>query len=668
MKTHLTEPVAPSRFPLAMWALTGTLETDRVLRFLDSYQAANWGVVLYPRWGLEIEYLSDRWFEKIRFIVKQAAARNVEVWLYDEFCWPSGQAKGLVTENSPQFDAEILEVDEKGNSRISRIPKTANLLSKEATHRFLSITHDRYAAAVGEYFGSTIRAIFTDEPSFPHVHEGRDAPGPPWRLPWSSDMDARLGGDFRQRLVAENAITRSPLWKTYWSAYTGAFHQNWIRPISEWCQSHGLLLTGHLLGEDTFGDQVMFNGNLRRQLSEMGIPGIDEIRTEIEPDRCEALTLATIAEFKGRERMAEIFALGPTSMSLNTMQAMVNLCASCGVSRFVHALSPLDFRGNIYKSEYFSVFGPQQPWFQTLARPYSDFCVEAADRARTAAPLGIPFPSEDELWELAGPDPGHSAELKNITDRFVQAAREAIKSRLETNDCRAARKGRTTKMEGNWHFRAVPQNSLRIDQRILNIDVVPSFAELSVQKQLVSSIRINGHAIDLEGDCVDPFDSSYARYTITPFLEKGPNTFDGVFAQPEILKNLPAWILWGDFAVNSAGTLGTPVSGIKSGDWREQGYPSLCGTGRYEGHLECEANTTALQVDSGGFPVRLVLNGFDCGFRTEPPFSFEVGGRAKAGRNSVLIEIVSTIGHLFAPEESAPIGLMSIEGLTENDN
>ncbi|MCX7827544.1 MAG: hypothetical protein N2689_18600, partial [Verrucomicrobiae bacterium] len=94
--------------PLAMWALTGALKSDDVCRHLDAFHAAGWGVVLYPRSGLELEYLGDEWFERIRFIVEQAASRAMEVWLYDEFNWPSGHAKGLVTQNHPELEAQLL--------------------------------------------------------------------------------------------------------------------------------------------------------------------------------------------------------------------------------------------------------------------------------------------------------------------------------------------------------------------------------------------------------------------------------------------------------------------------------------------------------------------------------------------------------------------------------
>ncbi|MCX6910149.1 MAG: hypothetical protein NTY01_19190, partial [Verrucomicrobia bacterium] len=187
--------------PLAMWALTGTLKSDDVRRQLDAYHSAGWGMVLYPRWGLEIEYLSETWFKRIRFIVEQAAARKMEVWLYDEFTWPSGHAKGLVTKDHEELEAQVLHVEADGKSHIERVPGSANLLMPEATTRFLAVTHERYAAAIGGFFDSTVRAIFTDEPSLAGQHQPRKAGSSAWQLTWSAAMDMVLGGDFRQRLA-----------------------------------------------------------------------------------------------------------------------------------------------------------------------------------------------------------------------------------------------------------------------------------------------------------------------------------------------------------------------------------------------------------------------------------------------------------------------------------
>ncbi|MDZ7616622.1 MAG: hypothetical protein U1E05_06430, partial [Patescibacteria group bacterium] len=126
------EPAADARpahtAPLAMWALTGTLKSTDVDRQLDAFSEAGWGTVLYPRWGLELEYLGDAWFERIRYIAEQAAARKMEIWLYDEFCWPSGHAKGLVTKDREDLAAELLYVERDGVSRVERELDSANML------------------------------------------------------------------------------------------------------------------------------------------------------------------------------------------------------------------------------------------------------------------------------------------------------------------------------------------------------------------------------------------------------------------------------------------------------------------------------------------------------------------------------------------------------------
>lgn len=41
-------------------------------------------------------------------------------------------------------------------------------LNPKAVERFVEVTHERYKEAVGDYFGTVIPAIFTDEPQFAH--------------------------------------------------------------------------------------------------------------------------------------------------------------------------------------------------------------------------------------------------------------------------------------------------------------------------------------------------------------------------------------------------------------------------------------------------------------------------------------------------------------------
>lgn len=646
--------------PLAMWALTGTLQRADVSRQLDAYREVGWGVVLYPRWGLELEYLGGEWFDRIRFITAEAAAREMEVWLYDEFCWPSGHAKGLVTKDRGDLAAELLEVEPDGQSRVVRVLDSANLLLPEATQRFLEVTHQRYAAAIGEYFGRCVRAIFTDEPSLAMQHAPRPPGAASWQLAWSPAMDAALDGDFRQRLASASDLPRWSGWRDYWAAYSQVFHDCWVMPLAAWCRAHRVALTGHLLGEHSFGAQVAYNGSLRRQLGEFGIPGIDEIHTRPDPRQCEALTLAAIAELAGRERMVEVYALGPPHMTLATMRKMVDLCAACGVDRFVLAICPHDLRGGVFKREYLGIHGPQQPWFRDFARVYADYVAEAAQRARQAKPLGVPWPSDQELWAAAGPDPKRSAALQRMTEQVVAAAREAIRDRLDGTSATVPALISRESPEPAWSFQPRPFNSLRLDHATLDIEELPARAELSVQAQLVRSLRINGTAVDWRAAPADEkFDLSYRRVSIVSLLRVGENQFALETAEPKPLKFLPALILWGDFAVDPHGRLVAPPATIPLGDWRQHGYPALCGTGCYRAVTDFSTPPTSLAIDTGGFPARVLVNGKEIGRRAWPPFDFDLRGTAQSGRNEIIIEITSTVGHLFAAAESPPIGLLA---------
>jgi len=648
----------PHAAPLAMWALTGTLKSDDVSRQLDAFAGVGWGVVLYPRWGLELEYLGMAWFERIRFIVEQAAARKMEVWLYDEFCWPSGHAKGLVTKDHPELQAQLLAVERDGTSRIVPVAGSANLLLPQATARFLAVTHERYARAIGEFFGRTVRAIFTDEPSLARQHQPRKPGEAPWQLTWSALLDQALGGDFPKRLAQAGEVARAPLWRDYWAAYTRVFHDAWVAPIAKWCTEHKIAMSGHLLGEHSFGSQVACNGSLRRQLGAFEIPGIDEIHTRTDPAKCEALTLAAIAELAGRERMVEVYALGPPTMSLATMKNMVDLCAACGVDRYVLAICPHDLRGGMFKREYLGIHGPQQPWFREAAKAYGEYVVEAAATARTAKPLGVPWPSDEELWAAAGPDPLRSEPLKAMTQQFVTAARERICARLKSGPTPAAVR---RPMDAAWTFQPAGPNSLRLDTPELNVLEVPAVAELSVQTQLVRQLRVNGAPVNLNAAPPDrEFDLSYRRVPVTAMLRRGANRIDADLTEPKPLRFLPSLVLWGRFALDAQGRIIAPPRAIKLGDWRPQGYPDFCGTGRYRTEFQLDALPRFLCIDSGDYPASVTWNGRPLGLRAWSPYRFALAGAARVGVNEVIIEVTSTLGHLMTPKAAPPVGLLNV--------
>jgi hypothetical protein len=246
--------------------------------------------------------------------------------------------------------------------------------------------------------------------------------------------------------------------------------------------------------------------------------------------------------------------------------------------------------------------------------------------------------------------------LRELTQRVVTAARAALRARLSPAPAGTGRAGKT--LEANWSFRLDGPNSLRVDGDELALEIVPADAELSVQRQLVGELRINGAPVDLARAPRDTrYDPSYARLPVASLLRRGLNRFEVVSTEPKPLRFLPRMVLWGAFSVNAEGRVTAPVERVTPGDWRTQGCPQLCGTGCYRTEVELTDPPRRLMLDTAGYPARVIWNGADLGLRCWPPFEFDVARAARRGRNTIEVRITSTLGHLVTPKESPPVGL-----------
>jgi hypothetical protein len=107
--------------------------------------------------------------------------------------------------------------------------------NRKAMETFIRLTHDRYAQAVSEHFGKTIKGMFTDEI------------GLLGRIPWSPKLaeqfKRRNGYDLIERLpalldgAAENAPKiRYDYYQTVHTLLREAYHEQ----VHDWCERHGL--------------------------------------------------------------------------------------------------------------------------------------------------------------------------------------------------------------------------------------------------------------------------------------------------------------------------------------------------------------------------------------------------------------------------------------------
>ncbi|KAB8139316.1 hypothetical protein F9U64_00550 [Gracilibacillus oryzae] len=134
----------------------------------------------------------------------------------------------------------------------SEAPRSADLLNPEAVNTFIGLTHESYKEAVGDYFGNTIFAMFTDEPDI----TGRNARK--GGIAWTNQFERFL---YQKGLHIEDlpglffsvGEKTDRLRKLYEKALNKRMLETYYVPISEWCEKNHLYLTGHPAKSDDIG-------------------------------------------------------------------------------------------------------------------------------------------------------------------------------------------------------------------------------------------------------------------------------------------------------------------------------------------------------------------------------------------------------------------------------
>ena len=180
---------ASTRSPLVLFgAQSGRpTEADVVRTLEDAKKAGYTEFIVYPRSGLEYEYMGEEWLALVGQYLKHAERLGMGIWLYDEFNWPSGSCRGKVPEGRPEFVNTTCAVYAKDEGsfdwRYFRAkPTSANVFDVAAMNRFRELTHEVYEKRFRRYFGTVIKGIFSDEPGSEH---------------WSAHPDEGFATSFR---------------------------------------------------------------------------------------------------------------------------------------------------------------------------------------------------------------------------------------------------------------------------------------------------------------------------------------------------------------------------------------------------------------------------------------------------------------------------------------
>lgn len=472
------------------WSWNCKLEKEKMLNQIPFFKEMGMGgFTIHCRTGLDTEYLGKEFMEIVKACVKRAQKLGMEACLYDEDRWPSGYGSGRVTAEekyrarylvfSPRTKEEIcaLNMNERPNStarafaqgngkelarfkielengklknykRLSEnetsncmwyaymeIAKESpwfnnqtyvNTLDSRAVERFLETTHDVYYRETGEYFGTVIPSIFTDEPQFTHKTVlGKADEKKELIIPYTDDFE-----DTFKKAYGSSFLDHLP--EVFWELASGQvsvaryhyhdhvaerFAEAYCDTIGKWCRDHGISLTGHMMEEPTLQSQTGALGEAMRHYRAFDIPGIDMLCDWREYSTAKQ-TQSAAAQMGKKQITSELYGVTNWDFDFRDHKLQGDWQAALGVTNRVHHLSWVSMEGEAKRDYPASIFY-QSPWYKKYHIMETYFA-----RINTALQSGIPrvrigviHPIES-YWIVFGPDEHTSAIREKMQNQF----------------------------------------------------------------------------------------------------------------------------------------------------------------------------------------------------------------------------------------------------------
>lgn len=342
------------------------------------------------RLGIEIDYLSDEWFERMEYVVKYAAEIGLSIWLYDEDNWPSGYAGGKVLGENPDYCGKhikrfVIQVEEGFTKEeitskvVSCFVKTEgretyidwdsyvpvngdtlklfcqeytlwnpayftgyypDMLNPLATKCFIKHTHQIYLDRMKEYMGNVIKGFFVDEPGFYnnlHIFPTGDDDTVPWTDEFATYFQEKNGYDMEQCMIHlwdDVDETTADIRVDFYETLCSMYKENFLDILRDFCNDNGMLLIGHLHYEEFMNYHIATQGNFMRALESLDVIGLDRIDTNEE--KIAEKYASSAAHLDGGKRvMSETYALSGWELTLQEMKRWVNYQYVRGVNMLV---------------------------------------------------------------------------------------------------------------------------------------------------------------------------------------------------------------------------------------------------------------------------------------------------------------------------------------------
>lgn len=286
-----------------------------------------------------------------------------------------------------------------------------NTLSKAAIDRFIDITYNAYLNSVGEEFGKSVPSIFTDEPQFARKSTLRFANSKESvTLPWSDDLPETFTATYGEDLVAhlpelyweQEGGVPSPIRYHYHDHVCDRFTEAFAENCGNWCDAHGLMLTGHMYGEPTLGSQTIGIGEAMRAYHAFAIPGIDMLTDRHEYSTAKQAQSA-VHQYGKEGMMSELYGVTGWDFDFRRHKTYGDWQAALGVTFRVPHLSWVSMQGEA-KRDYPASINYQSPWWKEYSYIENHFARLATvlTRGKPVVKIGVIHPIES-YWLHWGP-------------------------------------------------------------------------------------------------------------------------------------------------------------------------------------------------------------------------------------------------------------------------
>ncbi len=470
------------------WAWNCKLDEDMLRRQIGYFKEMGFGgFYMHSRVGMSSEYLGEEFMSRIRACVEEAKEKDMLAWLYDEDKWPSGAAGGYVTKEAryalrmlvfspegvplPEFfpkDEAItkgecyyitsfdIELNDNGELKSYRIidkdgksngykwivysrtwcksgwfngERYVDALNKEAIDKFISITHEKYKEVVGNEFGRTIPAIFTDEPQFSakgtlkFATSTDDTVFLPWTPAFPEIFREKTGMDFIKNMpeilwdLPGREISRVRY--LYHDLVTELFTASFCDNVGNWCKQNNIMFTGHVMNEDTLFTQAGYVGEAMRTYRNFQLPGIDTLCDgDVEFFNC-AKQCQSVVHQKGCEGMiSELYGVTNWDFDFRHHKLQGDWEAALGVTVRVPHLSWMSMEGEA-KRDYPASINYQSPWYKEYKYIEDHFARinTALTRGKPDVKLAVIHPIET-YWLHWGPNESTANIRAQLDKRF----------------------------------------------------------------------------------------------------------------------------------------------------------------------------------------------------------------------------------------------------------